>query len=147
MAGVFVLQRRRHKRLLNQYHTVARLREIDPTMFEHYVANLLKRHGFSGAKVCGASGDRGVDIVAYKDGQKIAVQCKRYGSANKVSSPEIQQFVGSMKIYKAGRGLFVTTSTFTREARAIASEQQIDLIGEIALARMIDKVFAQKNRA
>ena len=51
---------------------------MNPKEFEYTTAEILRRLGYKDVKVIGGSGDLGVDILAYKDGKKVAVQCKKY---------------------------------------------------------------------
>lgn len=137
MAVVFTVKLRRSKSVLRKIHAVAQLREAAPEFFEHYVASLLRQVGLTRVLVRGGGGDRGIDVVGYDKGKKVAVQCKRYAAGRKVTSPEMQKFVGAVQIERATRGLYVTTSTFTAEAKSIAVKQDITLIDEIALVRLI----------
>ena len=66
------------------------------------------------------SGDGGVDGVINEDRlglDRVYVQAKRYAKANTVGRPEIQAFVGSLVGLGATKGVFVTTSTFSPQAR------------------------------
>jgi len=95
---------------------------MDPFDFERHVMWLCeKRHGHP-AGVTRKSRDKGFDgYVAHPDGL-IIVQCKRYNADNAVGRPEIQQFKGVIEEQEAGRGCFVTTGRFTREAQESASQ-------------------------
>ena len=79
------LRKSRKDRLLNL--TLENLKSMTPKDFEYTTAEILRRLGYKDVKVIGGSGDLGVDILAYKDGKKVAVQCKKYIS-KKVTSPE-----------------------------------------------------------
>jgi HJR/Mrr/RecB family endonuclease len=138
MAVVLTFKAYRHRRVLNQVMTIEMLRIIAPGAFEHYVSVLLKRIGYVRVHICGGARDRGVDLIAYRHGQKIAFQCKRYAAGHKVTSAEMQTFVGAVKIGRASGGLFITTSTYTPESKAIAAQEGIVLIDEAKLAAMID---------
>src|SRR5436190_21698647 len=73
------------------------------------------------AERLGKSGDEGVDGVIREDKlglDLIYVQAKRW--ANTVGRPEIQQFVGALNGHRASKGVFITTSTFSREAMDFA---------------------------
>jgi len=68
-----------------------------------------------------ASGDGGIDGIIFEDAlglDAVYIQAKRYAPENKVSRPAIQQFVGSLSGVGATKGVFVTTSDFSSEARA-----------------------------
>jgi restriction system protein len=116
------LKKSKHDRLLNL--TLENLKSMTPKEFEYTTAEILRRLGYNDVKVIGRSGDLGVDILAYKDGKKVAVQCKKYIS-KKVTSPEIQLFIGMMVTeYKADKGLYVTTSYYTKDAYHLAMKHK-----------------------
>ena len=75
--------------------------------------------------VTGRSHDGGVDGIISEDKlglDLIYIQAKRYGKANKVGRKELQSFVGAMENIQ--KGVFITSSTFTNEAKAYAEKQQ-----------------------
>ncbi len=130
----FRLRRRKRSRLKGI--TLARLRSMSPKEFEHVVADLLVSLGYKDVKVVGGSGDLAVDITARKGKDKVVVQCKRYAS-KKVGSPELQMFIGMMLTeYKADKGIFVTTSSFTRDAVRLAERHRVELWDDNRLADM-----------
>lgn len=98
-----------------------------PDFFERLVVQLLIAMGYGGSaieagKALGKSGDGGVDGVIDQDAlglDRIYVQAKRY-TDNKVSSGEIRDFFGSLDRFKASKGLFVTTSSFSPSAKETA---------------------------
>lgn len=115
----------------------------DGIKFEEHIAELLKLMEFVDVKRVGKPSDRGVDIEAYEEDAfgyktKYIVQCKFYDEGS-VSSPEMQKFVGAMSIHNASRGIFVTSSTFTKEAIEIASQNNITLIDGHKLNELIKK--------
>jgi restriction system protein len=70
-------------------------------------------------RALGRSGDGGVDGVIDEDTlglDRIYVQAKRYADGNSVGAGEIRDFFGALDQFKAGKGLFVTTSSFTSSA-------------------------------
>jgi restriction system protein len=99
-----------------------------PDFFERLVVRLLTGMGYGGstsnaARTLGRSGDGGVDGVIDQDAlglDRIYVQAKRYGASNPVGAPAIRDFFGSLDRFKAAKGLFMTTSTFTLSARETA---------------------------
>lgn len=108
--------------------------------FEHYIANLFRRLGYA-AKVTARSGDIGVDVLLKKDGKHAVVQCKRYGAEKCIGFPEIQQFVGSMQIYRVPQGFFMATTRFTPPAIKLATAAGSELINDAQLALLIRKTF------
>jgi HJR/Mrr/RecB family endonuclease len=110
---------------------------LSPTEFEHAVARLLPKLGYTGAKRTGGAGDLGVDIVCYdRHGGLVTVQCKRYALGKKVTSPDIQTFFGMMVKHAARQGIYVTTSTFTRGAFDLAADRDIRTIDGAGLAAL-----------
>ena len=88
----------------------------------------------------GQSGDEGVDGVIREDElglDLIYVQAKRW--ANPVGRPEIQKFFGALHGKRASKGVFITTSSFTSEARAYADSvtPRIILVDGHQLARLM----------
>lgn len=108
----------------------------DPSFFEHLVVKLLLALGYGygseAGRVVGKSHDGGIDGIINEDKlglDKIYIQAKRYAPSNNVGSKEVQAFSGAMK--KITKGVFITTSSFTKEARKEVQEQvgkQIALI-------------------
>lgn len=95
--------------------------ERDPAFFERLVVNLLERMGYGNGETTQYVGDGGIDGIITTDAlgfDPIHVQAKRYAIESKVSRPEVQAFAGALK--SVTRGAFITTSTFTNEAREYA---------------------------
>jgi restriction system protein len=103
--------------------------ECHPSFFEQLVVNLLLEMGYGSDEmsghVLGKSHDGGIDGVIYEDKlglSKIYIQAKRNDSSNTVGRPVLQAFVGAMQDVQ--KGVFITTSSFTKEARNYAEKQQ-----------------------
>lgn len=95
-----------------------------PAFLETLIVKLLMRMGYGDNEgsgiVLGGVHDGGVDGVVQKDRlglSSIYVQAKRYKDGSSVGAPAIQQFAGSMQERHAEEGVFVTTSSFTKEAQ------------------------------
>src|SRR5215212_7584555 len=100
-----------------------RLLALNPTDFEHAITRLLPLLGYTEVKRKGGAGDLGVDIVCFdRHGGLVVVQCKRYALGKKVTSPDVQTFFGMMVKHAARQGIYVTTSTFTKGAFALAAD-------------------------
>jgi restriction system protein len=97
-----------------------------PVFFEELVIDLLVRMGYGGnraeaGRAIGRSGDGGIDGVIDEDRlglDSIYVQAKRWEAP--VGRPEIQKFAGALQGQRATKGIFLTTSTFTRDAEDYA---------------------------
>ncbi|MCA0271923.1 MAG: restriction endonuclease [Proteobacteria bacterium] len=123
------------------------MQDMKPARFEHLILDLLKSMGY-GAGSLGSlhttpvTGDGGIDGIIHEDAlglDAVYIQAKRYAADNKVSRPAIQQFVGSLTGEGATKGVFVTTSDFSREAREYLRKVQhrIVLIGGRELAELM----------
>ncbi len=102
-----------------------RIAQNKPAFFERLVVDLLVAMGYAGSRKnaashLGRSGDGGVDGVIKEDRlglDRVYVQAKCFGPGNAVGRPEVQAFVGSLEGLSASKGVFVTTSTFSAQAR------------------------------
>ena len=126
-----------------------RVVELSPSFFERLVVELLVKMGYGGSikdagKALGKSGDEGIDGTIKEDklGLDIVyIQAKRWKPGNVVGRPEIQKFVGALAGQGAKKGIFITTSNFTKEALDYTprNETKIVLIdGEQLAQLMID---------
>ena len=100
-----------------------------PSFFEHLVIDLLLKMGYGYDKnsgtVTGRSHDGGIDGIINEDKlglDVIYIQAKRYAENNTVGRKEIQAFVGAME--NINKGVFITTSKFTKEAISFVERQQ-----------------------
>jgi restriction system protein len=99
-----------------------RVMEQSPDFFEQVVLDVLQAMGYGGsrddaAERLGRTGDEGIDGVIREDKlglDLIYIQAKRW--ANTVGRPDIQRFVGALHGQRAAKGVFITTSSFSREA-------------------------------
>jgi restriction system protein len=123
------------------------IKGCSPSFFENLVVEVLVKMGYGGTRkdageVLGKSGDEGIDGVINEDRlglDVIYIQAKRWEGA--VSRPEIQKFVGALQGKKARKGIFISTSDFSKQAREYASsiESNVVLIdGEALAGLMID---------
>lgn len=119
-----------------------RLLTMDPFEFERHVMSFFEGAGLQ-AWATPKSKDKGIDGVAIHPDGIIAVQCKRNSAANKVGSPEIQQFWGAISQKNAYLGYIVTTSTFTKAA--LDSSVILDRIILIDMDRLIQWHSGQPN--
>jgi restriction system protein len=109
---------------------IDRLRLSKPAFFERVVVQLLLAMGYGGTlaqagKAIGKSGDNGVDGVIDQDTlglDRVYVQAKRYAEDVTVGAGDIRDFFGSLDMHKATKGLFVTTSSFTKSATETAEK-------------------------
>jgi restriction system protein len=120
---------------------------LDPTGFEDLVIRLLGAMGYgkSGAlERTSASGDAGIDGIISQDPlglDRIYVQAKRYAVDRSIERPKIHEFAGALLGKQGDRGVYITTSSFTRGAREEAERinARIELIDGDRLAALLLK--------
>lgn len=121
------------------------IKKCSSTFFERLVIELLVRMGYGGSmadagKAIGRTGDEGIDGIIKEDKlglDVIYIQAKKWESP--VSRPEIQKFAGALQGQRARKGIFITTSTFSKEATAYPNQidNKIILIDGERLAELM----------
>jgi len=126
---------------------LSRLVERDDRFFEEVVLDVLVALGYGGSKPdaaerVGRSGDGGIDGVIREDTlglDAIYVQAKKWALERSVGPREIREFLGALQDVEATKGIFITTSCFSPDARELARRRRIVLMDGIELAtRMVD---------
>lgn len=101
-----------------------KIRNVSPVFFEKLVVALLVKMGYGGSikdagQAIGRTGDEGIDGIIKEDKlglDVIYIQAKRWKENNVIGRPEIQKFVGALAGQGAKKGVFITASSFTKEA-------------------------------
>lgn len=99
-----------------------------PREFEKLVVLLLQSMGYGGeikqsGLVTSYTNDGGIDGIIKEDVLglgRIHIQAKRYAQTNSVGREEIQKFVGALAVAQSNKGVFITTSCFSKGAIAYA---------------------------
>ncbi|MFI5396791.1 MAG: restriction endonuclease [Candidatus Binatia bacterium] len=117
------------------------LDQLSGVDFERLVTSLLERMGFR-PEMTKASGDGGIDIVAVLDrpiiGGRYLVQCKRFGPDTVVGSATVREFYGALIADRAAtKGILITTSGFSNQAREFAAQLPLELIDGNALRELL----------
>jgi restriction system protein len=118
-----------------------------PAFFERLVIDLLVAMGYGGSRqdagrAIGRSGDGGIDGMIKEDKlglDVIYVQAKKWEGT--VGRPEIQKFAGALQGQRANKGVFITTSSFSKEAAdyvGVINSKIILVDGERLAALMVD---------
>ncbi len=126
---------------------LARVKQSPPDFFERLVVDLLVAMGYGGSRTdageaIGRSGDEGIDGIINEDRlglDVVYVQAKRWDRT--VGRPEVQAFAGSLEGQRAQKGVMITTSTFSPDARQYVKQigKKIVLIdGQEVADYMID---------
>lgn len=130
-----------------EFDLLEQVKASSPAFFEQLVIDLLVAMGYGGSRqdagrAIGKSGDGGIDGIIKEDKlglDAIYVQAKRWEST--VGRPEIQKFAGALQGHRASKGVFITTSGYSREALDYADliNTKIILIsGEELVSMMVD---------
>jgi restriction system protein len=104
---------------------VSLLHQVTPQRFERMIVDLLTAMNYGGGDpakglMTRASGDGGIDGIIHEDAlglDAVYIQAKRYAPDNRVGRPDVQRFIGSLTGEGATKGVFVTTSDFSKDAR------------------------------
>jgi restriction system protein len=124
---------------------IEKIRSLTPSSFEKLCQRLLRESGFQQVEVTGRSGDGGIDgkgilqispLLSFQ----VIFQCKRYTGS--VSPSQIRDFRGAM-MGRADKGIFLTTGSFTAEARREASRDgapPIELVDADKLVKMFEEL-------
>jgi restriction system protein len=125
---------------------LSRVKACTPDFFERLVVTLVTTMGYGGSladagQAIGKTGDGGVDGVIKEDKlglDLLYIQAKRWENAT-VGRPEIQRFVGALHGRRAKKGIFITTSTFSKEAKDYAEglETKVILIDGTRLVELM----------
>ena len=130
----------------NQFQSgLTKLRECSPAFFEQVVVDLLVAMGYGGSRrdagqAVGRAGDGGIDGIIKEDRlglDGIYVQAKRWEAS--VGRPTVQAFAGSLEGHRARKGVLITTSELTGDARDYVTriEKRIVLISGAELADLM----------
>ncbi len=122
---------------------------LSPAFFEKLVVELVVKMGYGGSikdagKAIGKSGDEGIDGTIKEDKlglDVIYIQAKRWQPGNVIGRPELQKFVGALAGQGAKKGIFITTSSFTKDALEYSPKNETKIVlidGEQLAQYMID---------
>lgn len=116
-----------YKSLLNTNirEQLIKVDNLEGLQFEKYIGELLKKIGFKNVIVTKGSGDFGADIIAEKDGNKYAFQCKRFSST--IGPKPIGEVLRGMNKYKCNKGVVITNNYFTNQAIQEAEVSNVEL--------------------
>lgn len=136
-----------YKRLRHdlELELLSQVKSSTPAFFERLVIDLLVSMGYGGSRqdagrAIGRSGDGGIDGIIKEDKlglDVIYLQAKRWEGT--VGRPEIQRFAGALQGHRSSKGVFITTSSYTKEALDYVNfiNSKIVLIGGQELAALM----------
>jgi restriction system protein len=125
-----------------------RVKKVEPRFFENLVVDLLVAMGYGGSRVdagktVGKTGDGGIDGIINEDKlglDVVYIQAKRWDGHN-VGSKDLREFVGALSSRKANKGVYITTASFTQDAKTFVKDVQQKIViidGEQLAQYMID---------
>lgn len=110
--------------------------------FEYFCAELLEKCGFEHVTVTQGSGDQGVDVLAFKEDIKYAIQCKNYSTP--LGNKPVQEVYAGKTFYHCHVGVVMTNSTFTKGAIELAESVGVILWDKSRLDKMMVKTGMQE---
>jgi hypothetical protein len=100
---------------------------MSPEAYEQHVAATLRREGWT-AEVTGRPGDGGVDVIAERDGRRVAVQVKRYGGcATRVTAKHVRDLPGAALLADCEGAMLVTDGQLTDDAALAAAKLDVEV--------------------
>lgn len=101
---------------------------LTPYEYEEYVADELRREGFTDVDTTPKSGDFGADVLATDGNRRVCVQCKRYAPGHPVGVKAVQEIYSARDYYGCDDAYIYTTSDYTRAAVEMAAELGVILV-------------------
>lgn len=112
----------------------AKLDKLTGVEFEEFLAGLFRAQGYA-AELTPTSGDYGADLILSKDGQRIAVQAKRY--VGSVGVQAVQEALSGQAYYQCHAAWVITTGAFTSNALALAQKSGVKMIGRSEIGNIM----------
>lgn len=116
--------------------------KMDGFEFEEFCYRVFKGNGYK-AKLTPKTNDGGKDIILKKDNQTIYVECKHYAEENKITVNLIHKLISACTIDSVKRGIFITTSSYTKSAIELKSKSKyisLDLWYKDDILNLCDKM-------
>jgi HJR/Mrr/RecB family endonuclease len=120
------------------WRDVSRLRSLSGAEFERHVADTYRKLGYQA--ILTPTHDQGADVIAEKSGERIAIQCKHWGSS--VGNDAVQQAIAGKAFYKCNQAVVICTSGFTSGALELAGSTGTRLITGTEYAQIVDNADA-----
>lgn len=143
IAGAFVLigigsAVRAHlvRRNFNRLSDLTDVRALSWQHFEMIVAEAFRRRGYVVMENVTGGADGGVDLALHKDGATYFVQCKQWRTT-RVGVRPLRELFGVVSARRVAGGIFVSSGSYTQEARDFAMQSRLELIDGRALVQMV----------
>ncbi len=116
------------------------LDQLSGVEFEEFLAGLFRAQGYA-AELTPTTGDYGADLILSKDGQRIAVQAKRY--VGSVGVQAVQEALSGQAYYQCHTAWVITTGAFTPNALELAQKSGVKMIGRSEIGNLMAKHTAK----
>jgi len=127
------------------YLELQNVRAMSGAQFEVFVRRVLTALGYS-ARVLGGSGDQGVDVIASKNGHKVAIQCKNYNKP--VGNKPVQEVYAGAKHYRCDHAWVVAPAGYTKGAHELARSVGVSLYDSQTIRAWIRQIDEkERNQA
>jgi len=133
------LESRGERNRFDRQTGVDSIRRLNWQEFERLLGEAYRRQGFDVIQRGGPVGDGGADLELRKNGEKLLVQAKHWKTWV-VRLPQVRELWGAVADEHADGGIFVTSGTFTNDARAWTKDKNLTLVDGDELAQMITAV-------
>lgn len=143
-APVALINALRRRRLLNSQTGIAAIRSMSWKNFELLIVEAFRRQGLSVEERGGSAADGGVDLMLRKDGKTTVVRCKRWRDAQ-VSVQPVRELFGVMHADGADAAVFVSSGSYTADAKQFTEGKPIRLMDGEELARMVAAVQDERR--
>jgi Restriction endonuclease/Topoisomerase DNA binding C4 zinc finger len=114
------------------------LRKIDWFQFEKLIELIYLHRGFSVERLGGANPDGGVDLIVESPSEKFVVQCKHWKKWT-VGVRHIREFLGTMTDTKTSKGIFITLTGYSGDAKQLADKHNIQILNESDVIKMLEE--------
>ena len=134
-----IIQTKRERKLGDEkieFYTLSQLNFLTGEEFEKCLKSLFEKMGFE-VSLTRATGDFGADLILKRRGKKFLVQAKRYSEI--VGVKAVQEVISAREHYKIYRALVVSNNSFSAEAKQLANESGVNLIGGEKLEFLLKK--------
>jgi HJR/Mrr/RecB family endonuclease len=122
---------------------ISQIDELSPFEFEEWIARMLRTDGYK-ANATKKSGDYGADVIAEKDGIKIAIQVKKINQP--VGIKAVQEVISAIGYYDCYEGWVITSAnSFTTAAINLAKKNNIKLFTRNDLALLLHQIQRNEN--
>ncbi len=145
VAGLTAALKKAERRVLfDKQRSMESIRALNWVEFEQLTGEAYRRQGYQVTENGGGGADGGIDLILRREGERLLVQCKQW-RVFKVGVKPVRELYGVLMAHGADGAIFVTSGTYTQEAKDFAAGKPLKLVDGEALARLILPVQEAKS--